>query len=125
MPSPRANSFRKHEHLRARKDFERLFERRCSVADQWLVVYAQPNGLAHSRIGFGVARKIGSAVRRNRFRRLYREAYRLIKTDLPAGLDLLLVPRSSREPTLQDVQESLRALVPLVEKKLQRQEKKA
>src|SRR5262245_56379256 len=96
--APRPNTFRKHEHLRSRRDFDRLFECRCSVADERLILYGVANGLDHSRVGFGVSRKVGSAVVRNRFRRVYREAYRLIKAELPTGLDLLMMPRSPKKP---------------------------
>src|SRR6266446_8050363 len=117
MSTSKPNTFRKHEHLRSRKDFERLFQRRCSVSDERLIVYALPNGLNHCRLGLAVSRKIGCAVVRNRFRRLYREAFRLTKHELPTGLDLVLKPRSDQEPALLDVQQSLRKLVPEVQRK--------
>src|SRR5687768_3451283 len=113
-------SFQKHEHLRSKKDFDRLFERRCSVSDELLILYAFPNGLDYSRVGFGVSKKVGSAVVRNRFRRIYREAYRLSRSELPVGLDLMMLPRSAVEPTLAAVKSSLRKLASQVQKKLQR-----
>ena len=46
--------FRPHEHLRRPADFRRVYERRRSVSDGWLIVYACPNGLAYLRLGLSV-----------------------------------------------------------------------
>lgn len=116
MPHP--NAFPKRERLASRKDFDHIFERRCSVSDARIIVYAFPNGLDYARVGFGVSKKFGSAVTRNRFRRIYREAFRLIKRELPTGLDLMILPKARLEPKLLEIQESLKKLVPLVAKKL-------
>ena len=97
-----ANNFRlrKAEHLRSPVDFRRVYARRCAASDAWLLVQACPNSLAFSRLGLSVSRKYGNAVKRNRLRRLYREAFRLSKHELPTGLDLVLIPRSPNEPSL-------------------------
>ena len=117
-----AQRFQKHEHLLRPAEFQAVFDRRCSVSDGWLIVYARPNDLEYTRLGLSVSRKVGGAVARNRLRRLYREAYRLTKAELPMGLDLVLIPRSAREPALAELQESLRKLVPGAARKLARQE---
>src|SRR5581483_10853280 len=103
--------FGAHEHLRRPQDFRRVFERRRSAADSRLIVYGCENGLSHLRLGLSVSRKVGSAVRRNRLRRLYREAFRLTRDELPTGLDLVLVPRDAEAPTLEELKRSLPRLV--------------
>ncbi len=117
---PQAESFRfrREEHLRRPEDFRRVYERRRSVSDHWLIIYGLENGLPHCRIGLSVSRKVGSAVQRNRLRRLYREAFRLSRAQLPIGLDLVLIPRRCEEPTLEQVRQSLKQLVPAVARKL-------
>jgi ribonuclease P protein component len=113
-------TFRKHEHLRTPKEFQRVYDRRRSVSDAGLIVYACENDRPYSRVGFSVSRKYGGAVQRNRLRRLFREAYRLIKAELPVGLDLVLIPRTQGEPTLEELQKSLSKLIKQAAKKLQR-----
>jgi ribonuclease P protein component len=113
-----SNAFRPAEHLRRPADFRRVYERRRSVSDQRLIIYACENQLPHLRLGLSVSRKVGSAVHRNRLRRLYREAFRLSRAELPVGLDLVLIPRTSSEPALAELQQSLVKLVKQLARKL-------
>jgi ribonuclease P protein component len=118
MPG-KPNAFRKAEHLRSPADFRRVYERRRSASDSWLLVYARENGLPHLRLGLSVSRKFGQATHRNRLRRLYREAFRLTRGDMPVGLDLVLIPRTSDEPALDDLKRSLPRLVKQLARKLE------
>src|SRR5207302_11253752 len=103
--------FRPHEHLRRPSDFGRVYARRRSASDNWLIVYACENGLPYLRLGLSVSRKVGPAHHRNRLRRLYREAFRLTRHEMPVGLDLILIPRGSQEPSLDELKRSLPRLV--------------
>ena len=93
--------------LRSRLDFGRVYRRRRSVSDERLIVYGLPNGLDDSRLGLSVSRKYGGAVARNRFKRLVREAFRLSRDELPASLDLIVIPRVGVAPELPAIRESL------------------
>src|SRR5436305_12543841 len=114
-------AFRPAEHLRRPADFRRTYDRRRSVSDSWLIVYACENGLPHLRLGLSVSRKVGQAVHRNRLRRLYREAFRLTRHEVPTGLDLVLIPRSPEEPPLEELKRSLPQLVGQLARKLARE----
>jgi ribonuclease P protein component len=120
-PNPRSFSFRPAEHLRRPADFRRVYDRRRSASDAWLIVYACENGLPHLRLGLSVSRKVGGAVQRNRLRRLYREAFRLTKHDMPVGLDLVVIPRKAEEPAFEELKRSLPRLVQQVARKLARE----
>src|SRR5262249_6400245 len=114
----KAFAFRPHEHLRRPLDFRRVYERRRSVSSEQLIVYACENGFEHLRLGLSVSRKFGDAVARNRLRRLYREAFRLTRQEMPVGLDLVLIPRGSETPSLEDLKATLPKLVRQVAKKI-------
>jgi ribonuclease P protein component len=111
-------TFRPHEHLRRPQDFRRVYDFRRSVSDGSLIVYAAPNHLPHLRLGLSVSRKVGPAVYRNRLRRLYREAFRLTRQEMPTGLDLVLIPRGTEEPALADLVRSLPHLVRQVARRI-------
>jgi ribonuclease P protein component len=114
-------TFRPHEHLRRQKEFRRVYDRKRSVSDDWLIVYGCENDLSHLRLGLSVSRKWGKANRRNRIRRLYREAFRLTRHQMPVGLDLILIPRRVHHLTLSQLQVSLPHLVRALARKLQRE----
>ena len=56
-----------------------------------MTLFVAPNGGNRCRLGVAATRKLGSAVVRNRAKRLARELFR--KQKPPAGLDVILVPR--------------------------------
>lgn len=110
--------FLSHYRIRIGADFKRAFDRRRSAGDDYLVVYGCENGLPHARLGMSISRKVGNAVVRNRWKRLLRESFRLQVAQLPAGVDLVIVPRRDVEPTLAALMRSLRQLARRVAGKL-------
>jgi len=93
--------------LRGTADFARVYDARQRVGDEFLLVYAAANQLGRTRVGLSVSRKHGSAVRRAKLKRLLREAFRLSRHELPAGLDLVLIPRQGAKAGLVEFQQSL------------------
>ncbi|HLJ09667.1 MAG TPA: ribonuclease P protein component [Planctomycetaceae bacterium] len=100
-------SFRKKHHLRKGSDFDRVYALRCVSRGRHLTVFAAPNHTDALRVGFSVSKKHGNAVLRNRLKRLLREAFRLSRHELPAGLDLVLVPVEARDTKLNEFRELL------------------
>jgi ribonuclease P protein component len=74
------------------------------------VIYAKPNDLSHCRLGISISRKVGTAPKRNRIKRLLREAFRLLQHDVPAGYDLVIVVRPHDTAILADYQRMLSSL---------------
>lgn len=94
--------FRPHERVRDPRHFRRAFALRRPVSDPVIVLHVAPSGFPYSRLGISVPRKlVRKAVRRNRVKRRLREAFRLSKSDLPVGLDLIVVPRVAELSVLQ------------------------
>ncbi|MGI9457515.1 MAG: ribonuclease P protein component [Aeoliella sp.] len=102
-------SFPKSRRLLTKAEFDRVFAVRKSRSDRQLVVYSMVNELGHPRLGLVVSRKVGNAVIRNRWKRLLREAFRLVQEELPA-VDLVCLPRPNAKPELAALKESLRNL---------------
>jgi ribonuclease P protein component len=104
--------------LRCPADFRRAYERRCSAADDLIVVFAHANGLPQTRLGLSVSRRVGNAVVRNRWKRVTREVFRLTSGQLPGGIDLIVIPRPNAEPALASLMDSLPRLAARAAKKL-------
>ena len=111
--------FPKSARLLTKAEFDRVFAQRASVADDVLVVYAADAEVDKPRLGLVVSRKVGNAVARNRWKRVLREAFRLVQHELPK-CDYVCLPRARVEPDLAAVDRSLRQLAQRASRKLRR-----
>jgi ribonuclease P protein component len=80
--------------LASTNDFKRVRQSGKAHAHPLVVLHASPNGLAVSRIAVSAGRSLGGAARRNRVKRLLREAARPLMPSLAPGWDLILVARA-------------------------------
>jgi ribonuclease P protein component len=113
------NGFPKSVRLLRASEFDRVFAARASASDSALVLYGLENDLGHPRLGLAVSRKYGSAVARNRWKRVVREAFRGVQSELPF-LDLVCLPRGQCSPELIRIQAGLEVLSRQIEAKLRR-----
>lgn len=118
MTSEQDCTFPQSHRLRLRRDFDRVFEVRVAAGNGHLVVFVCRNGLDHPRIGLSVGRRIGNAVKRNRVKRLLREAFRLEQHGLPAGVDMVCVVKSAESAALDRYRATLPKLVDRAVRKL-------
>ncbi|AGY60753.1 ribonuclease P protein component [Gloeobacter kilaueensis] len=84
----------KCHRLRRHRDFEQVHRRgrRHSTARLHLLILRDDGGA--SRIGITTSRKVGNAVRRNRWRRLIRESLREVLPKIAPGYKIVVVVRS-------------------------------
>ena len=121
-PTSQANSgspvsFPKAVRLRKSEEFKAVYSIRQSGADGLLIVNGRSNGLSFARMGLTVSRRVGNAVVRNRWKRCLREAFRQIRSRLPA-LDIVVTPRPNATPNVAEAMRSLESLVWKVEKRI-------
>lgn len=88
----------------------RIFRRGRSASDGRLRLRVLENSLGRRRMAVVVSRRHGNAVRRNRIKRLCREAFRTGRGDLPESFDYILQPKVGSELNVETIQESLRKL---------------
>ncbi|MEP0845247.1 MAG: ribonuclease P protein component [Phycisphaerae bacterium] len=85
--------FPRRVRLRGRGEFARVLRAGARASDAHLTLCGVRNGLAYTRLGMIVGGRYGGAVARNRIKRRLREAFRQLRLELPAGLDLVCIPR--------------------------------
>jgi ribonuclease P protein component len=109
MPSPRTYAYSSKYRLQHALQFQAVYAAKVRESRGPLTVFALPNDLGHPRLGLSVGRKVGIAPRRNRVKRLLREAFRLMQHDLPRGYDVVINVRPHEAATLADYQRMLSA----------------
>ncbi len=75
------------------EDFKRVRRSGRSYAHPILVLIVQAGEHGTLRVGMAASRTIGTAVKRNRAKRLLREAMRTLLPMVPSGWDVVLVAR--------------------------------
>lgn len=86
---PKPLALRARQRLTHALQFQAVYSARASVTVGSMRVHACLNGLAHSRFGLSVGKRVGNAVERNRVKRLIREGFRLEQHAIPPGLDVV------------------------------------
>lgn len=98
LRSRKGNAFPKSLRVVRKGDFDAAFATGARASCRAFLVLARANGLGLARIGISTGRRFGAAHRRNRAKRLLREAFRLNYGAFPAGFDFVVVPRGDGFP---------------------------
>jgi ribonuclease P protein component len=93
-------TFTKAMQLTHDREYQRVYAARTSVTKGPLRISAVTNDRGSTRIGLSVPGRVGTNVKRNRIKRLIREAFRLSRADLPSGLDIVIGVHPHEELTV-------------------------
>ena len=90
------------------EDFKRVRRSGKSYAHPLVVLIVQTHDQPRVKVGVSAGRTVGTAVYRNRAKRLLREAMRPLIPNIASGLDLILIARPGLvSATLEDTRRAL------------------
>lgn len=106
-------SFPQEARILKRKQFLSIQKKGVrSVGQNCIFTYSCHPSKKRPRLGLRVSAKFGKAHERNRFKRITREAFRLIQHLIPKGYDLVISPRSkAKEATTHALLKEIQAFV--------------
>jgi ribonuclease P protein component len=94
------------------EDFKRVRRDGKSYAHPLVVLIVQNSDQPRVRVGVAAGKSVGTAVSRNRAKRLLREAMRTLLRNIASGSDLVLIARPALAlATLADAQRALENLL--------------
>ena len=90
------------------EDFKRVRRSGKSYAHPLVVLIVQAHDQPRLKVGVAAGRTVGTAVHRNRAKRLLREAMRSLLPNIASNLDLILIARPGLvTATLEDTRQAL------------------
>ena len=108
---PTRYRYGKSQRLGGRGTFKTIREHGVRETRGPLAAAAVANDSPRSRLGISIGRPVGTAVKRNRIKRLLREAFRLVQHDFPRAYDLVITVRPHEPMILAEYQRLLTALM--------------
>ena len=83
--------FKREERIKNPADFKNLYKAGKKISIPGAKLFYLENNLEINRVGFPLMRGYGNAVERNLSKRYSREVYRIIKSHLNTGYDMLFL----------------------------------
>ena len=90
-------SFGKNERLLKGWQYKEVFDKGWRIDKRVFVIYGVKNLLGFTRIGLSVPKKVGTAVKRNRVKRILREVFRQNKERFLKSHDIVVVAKKGAE----------------------------
>jgi len=106
---PLRGRYRTWMRVKSGADFQRVYRQGNRAKGSLFTIAVAANGTPTTRLGLSIGKRVWkSAVRRNRLRRLVREAFRLSYTELPEGIDVIVIGSVPKiVPELEPLREEL------------------
>lgn len=118
MSERNLTTFPRSKRLHSRADYQKIYN--AGTREKSSTLVAAYRLCDTSRLGITISRKWGKAHDRNRFKRMIREAYRALPTELTLGIELNIHPRSGYQNlTTKSVIEELRLIIRRIRDKAQ------
>ena len=104
--------------IKKRDEFQAAFKEGKVAADGVLVVHAVRAEAGPTRMGISIAKRVGNAPKRNRWKRLIREAFRRQRAQLPDGLQIIIRPKKGATADAASIRNSVKTLLQRLDRKL-------
>jgi len=88
---------KKIKTLKKNYEFRKVFQKGKIFSSKNIKVFISKNNIGENRIGIAVSVKADKAVKRNRIKRLIRENYRLISSELKKGYNIVFLWNKNSE----------------------------
>jgi ribonuclease P protein component len=91
--SEKPQRFRRGDRLKRRYEFRQAQLSGRRIHTPHFLIVVQPNALQNTRLGITVTKKVGTAVQRNRIKRVVREVFRRNRQLFPLSHDLVFIAK--------------------------------
>ncbi len=99
----------KYLRLKKQSDFQKLFAKgKRAYSPSLTLLYAPADKM---RMGVSVGKRHGKSVRRNRVKRLLREAFRAVQGEMSRNYSLVLLPKVQSEYALDTFKKHLKCMI--------------
>ncbi len=92
-PGGDAQRLARADRLKKRYEFRQVQLSGRRIHTPHFLIVVQPNALQNTRLGITVTKKVGTAVQRNRIKRVVREVFRRNRQLFPAAHDVVFIAK--------------------------------
>lgn len=86
--------------LKKNEEFQYVIKNGKWYSGEYLVIYVSKNSENTKKIGFAVGKKIAKSVKRNRIKRVMRESYRLLESNISSGNNIVIIWKNNSDMAL-------------------------